>query len=92
MGMTKADMVSAFAEAADMTKVKAAECLRKLAAIMAEELVHSGKVPLPYMGKLTVVERAERAGRNPRTGETVRIQAKKAVKFKPGKRLKSSVH
>ena len=90
--MTKADMVSAFAEATDLTKIKAADCLKKLMAIMAQELNRSGKVPLPYMGKLKVVQRAARTGRNPRTGEPVQIQARKEVKFKPGKRLKSTVH
>ena len=90
--MTKADMVSAFAEATDLTKIKAADCLKKLMAIMAQELNRSGKGPMPYMGKLKVVQRAARTGRNPRTGEPVQIQARKEVKFKPGKRLKSTVH
>jgi len=89
--MTKADIVAAFAEATDLTKVKAAECLKELAGIMAEELRDSGQVPLPYLGKLHVVQRAARVGRNPRTGEQVRIESKRAVKFNPGKHLKSSV-
>lgn len=89
--MTKAEIVAAFAEATDLTKVKSAECLKKLAGIMAEELQGSGQVPLPYLGKLHIVQRAARMGRNPRTGEPVRIEPKRAVKFNPGKHLKSRV-
>ena len=87
--MTKADLIAEFARATDLTKVKAAECLEKLALIMREELRDKGQVPLPRLGKLQVVQRAERCGRNPRTGEPVRIGPRKAVKFSAGKHLKA---
>ena len=90
--MTKADMVSAFAEATDLTKIKAADCLKKLMAIMAQELNRSGKVPLPYMGKLKVVQRAARTGRNPKTGKSISIPAKKAAKYSPSKAVKDAIN
>lgn len=86
--MTKADLVAAFAVAADLTKVRAEECLEKLALIMRDELKGDGEVRLPRLGKLQVVQRAARCGRNPRTGETVAIGPRRAVKFCPGKHLK----
>lgn len=86
--MTKADLIAAFAEAADLTKTRAADCLEKLGEIMREELRDEGEVRLPYLGKLQVVQRAARCGRNPRTGEPVHISPRKAVKFCAGKRFK----
>lgn len=86
--MTKAELIASFANASNITKVKAAECLEKLAEIMRDELQDKGEVPLPRLGKLQVVQRAARCGRNPRTGEAVKIGPRKAVKFSAGKRLK----
>lgn len=86
--MTKADLVAAFAEASDLSKVRAEECLEKLAYIMLDELKEDGEVRLPRLGKLHVVQRAARCGRNPRTGESVQIAARRAVKFCPGKYLR----
>lgn len=86
--MTKADLVEAFADAADLTKVRAEDCLEKLAYIMLDELKDDGEVRLPKLGKLQVVQRAARCGRNPRTGEAVKIAPRRAVKFCAGKYLK----
>lgn len=86
--MTKADLVAAFANAADLSKVRAEECLEKLAYIMLDELKEDGEIRLPRLGKLQVVRRAARCGRNPRTGEAVPIAPRRAVKFSAGKYLK----
>ena len=86
--MTKAELVKALAEAADLSKVRAEECLEKLGYIMFDELKSDGEVRLPRLGKLQVVHRAARRGRNPRTGEPVPISPRRVVKFSPGKYLK----
>ncbi|MCK5779974.1 MAG: HU family DNA-binding protein [Psychrilyobacter sp.] len=56
------------------------------------ELLESGKeVNFTGWGKFQVVERSERNGRNPQTGESIKIKAKKVVKFKPGKKLENKI-
>ncbi|MGL4308728.1 HU family DNA-binding protein [Cetobacterium sp. SF1] len=67
-----------------------AEAERKLDGVLEamEETLKSGEdINFLGWGKFEVVERAERTGRNPQTGEAIKIEAKKTVKFKPGKNL-----
>lgn len=72
-----------------------AESERKFEAILdsIEEVLKAGE-ELNFIGwgKFEVVERAERVGRNPKTGEEIKIEAKKTVKFKPGKTLVDKIN
>lgn len=58
---------------------------------MAERSVKSGEFVIPGVGRLVRVERKARAGRNPKTGEPIRIPAKKVVKFRVAKAAKDAI-
>jgi DNA-binding protein HU-beta len=88
MTMTKANLIAALAEKTGSQQIQARACLDALEDILTGELLHSGEIPLPGLGRLVVVERAARTGRNPKTGEAIQIPAAKAVKFKIFKGLK----
>lgn len=90
--MTQAQLVKLFKEATQLTGVQAEEYLNRLCDIMAAELLGGGEVTLPNLGKLQVVQRAARKGRNPRTGKAIKIAASKSVKFNISKRLKESLN
>lgn len=74
------------------TKKKTEECLNFILDTAKEKLVAGEEVDLYGFGKFEVVERAEKNGRNPSTGEAIVIPAKKAVKFKTAKALKDSIN
>ena len=85
--MNKAELVSAVAEKAGLTKVQATEAINAFMEATADTLKKGDKVALVGFGTFSVAERAERKGRNPQTGKEVVIPAKKVVKFKAGKDL-----
>ncbi|WP_281168144.1 HU family DNA-binding protein [Maridesulfovibrio zosterae] len=89
--MTKAELVVKIAEKAGMTKADAERCLNYFLDTVEETLVDEGKLTLTGFGTFQVDERKERVGRNPRTGEEIKIPACKVVKFRPGKLLKDAV-
>ena len=77
-----------FASGDDMLSYAEAErVLKKLCAIIEEELAAGGEIPLPGIGKLQVKDVPARAGRNPKTGETIDIPAKKKVALTASKAL-----
>lgn len=90
--MTKAELVNALAEKTGITKTMAGNCLYAIGSITAATLLKGGDLTLPGIGKLEAVQKAERQGRNPRTGETKTIPAKKAVKFKAASVLKDAIN
>ena len=90
--MNKTELVAAMAEQADMTKKDAEKALTAFTEVVSKELRNGGKVQLVGFGTFEVSERAAREGRNPQTGETMKIAAAKAPKFKPGKALKDEVN
>ena len=90
--MNKTELVAAMAEQAEMTKKDAEKALTAFTEVVAKELKNGGKVQLVGFGTFEVSERAEREGRNPQTGETMKIAASKAPKFKAGKVLKDQVN
>ena len=90
--MNKTELVAAMAEQADMTKKDVEKALTAFTEVVAKELKKGGKVQLVGFGTFEVTERAAREGRNPQTGETMKIAAAKAPKFKPGKALKDEVN
>ena len=90
--MNKIELVAAIAEKSELTKVDAEKALKAFIDTVTEELKNGGKVQLVGFGTFEVAERAERQGRNPKTGETITIPASKSPKFKAGKALKDIVN
>lgn len=86
---TKTQIIAALAESADITKVQAKAVLESL----AEMAYKDAKVgfTLPGLGKLIVVKRKARMGRNPATGEQIKIPAKKVLKFRIAKAAKDAI-
>jgi len=89
--MNKSELVSKMAELAGVTKVQAERGLDALIQAITEAVEKGSAVRLVGFGSFEVVRRAERKGRNPRTGEPLKIEAKKVVKFRAGKRLREPV-
>ena len=89
--MNKAELVSAVAEKADMSKKDAEKAVTAVFATIEESLAQSEKVQLVGFGTFEVKDRAERTGRNPQTKETILIPAAKVPGFKAGKALKDAV-
>lgn len=89
--MNKADLVKRMAEIAGTTKANAEKLLDAFMEAVTEAISKEDKVILVGFGTFQVVKRAARNGRNPRTGEPLKIPAKKVVKFTPGKRLEEAV-
>ncbi len=90
--MTKAELVSKVAAQAGVTKASAERCITAFVTALTEALEKGERVALPGLGVFNVKERKARTGRNPRTGETVQIPAKKVVKFSPAKTLQAKVN
>lgn len=89
--MTKAELVAKIASEAGITKSQAEKAVDGFVAAVSGTLVSGDKVTLVGFGTFNTGERAEREGRNPRTGEKIKIPASKVVKFKAGKTLSDKV-
>ena len=83
--MNKIELINATAEKAGITKVEARKALDAFMDVTKKELKKGGKIALVGLGTMGVTERPAREGRNPRTGKTIKIDAKKIVRFKPAK-------
>ena len=81
--MNKVELIAAVAEKAGMTKVDSRKAIDAILEVTKKELKKDGKVALVGFGTMSVTKRPARQGRNPRTGKTIKIAAKKVVKFKP---------
>ena len=90
--MHKADLVAAMAEKAGVSKKDAEASLKAFTDVVAEELKKGEKIQLVGFGTFETSKRAAREGRNPQTGETMKIAASVAPKFKPGKALKDAMN
>ena len=90
--MKKAELVAAMAEQAGLSKKDAEAALKAFTDVVSDELKNGGKVQLVGFGTFEVPERAAREGRNPQSGEVMKIAASKAPKFKAGKALKDLVN
>ena len=90
--MNKAELVAAMSDKAQLSKKDAEAALKAFTDVVAEELKKGEKIQLVGFGTFEVAERPAREGRNPRTGETMKIAASKAPKFKAGKALKDSIN
>jgi len=90
--MTKAELVEKMATDAGISKVAAAAALNSFVEGVGKALKKKeGKVTLVGFGTFSKVRRKARKGRNPQTGEPIKIKATSVVKFRPGKRLKDSI-
>ncbi|MGL5684141.1 MAG: HU family DNA-binding protein [Marinifilaceae bacterium] len=85
--MNKAQLIDAMAEKSGLTKAESKKALEAFMETVAETLKNDDKVALVGFGTFSVTERPERQGRNPQTGGTITIAAKKVVKFKAGAEL-----
>ena len=90
--MNKGDLVDNVAENAGLSKQQAESAVSAVLEAIEESLKNDDKVSLIGFGTFSVNERAARTGRNPKTGESIQIAAKKVIKFKPGKALAESVN
>ncbi len=87
--MTKAQIIDRLATKAELTKKQTVQFLEELAGLAYKEAKKG--FTLPGLGKLVVVRRKARIGRNPATGESIRIPAKRALKFRVAKAAKDAV-
>lgn len=90
--MTKAELVEMMAEDASISKVAAAAALDSFMDGVTKALKKKdGKVTLVGFGTFSKVRRKARKGRNPQTGEEIKIKATNVVKFRPGKKLREAI-
>ncbi|MEJ8816919.1 HU family DNA-binding protein [Lacibacter sp. H407] len=85
--MNKAELVAKLSEDAELSKTQANAVLDSFIEAVTKTLKGGGKVTLVGFGTFSVTKRAARTGRNPQTGATIKIKAKKVAKFKAGKEL-----
>lgn len=85
--MNKSELIDAIASQSGLTKANAAKALEAIMSSIQGSLKKNDPVQLIGFGTFSVDERAAREGRNPRTGETMKIAAKKVAKFKPSKNI-----
>ena len=90
--MNKTELITAVAAKTELTKKDTEKVLKAFTDVVAEELKKGEKVQLVGFGTFEVSERAAREGRNPQTGETMKIAASKDPKFKAGKALKDMIN
>ena len=90
--MTKAELVEKMAEDAEISKAAAGLALDSFMANVTKALKKkNGKVTLVGFGTFAKIRRKARKGRNPQTGEPIKIKACNVVKFRPGKKLKEAI-
>jgi DNA-binding protein HU-beta len=86
---TKSEIAVSLAETVGVTKKQAVEALEALVALAYKNAKHT--FTIPGLGKLVLVDRKARMGRNPATGETIKIAAKRVVKFRVAKAAKDAI-
>jgi DNA-binding protein HU-beta len=89
--MKKTELIEAIADATGETQAATSRALDALINVISKEVASGGEVVITGFGSFKVGSRAERTGRNPRTGEALTIAASKTVKFVPGSALKAAV-
>ena len=90
--MNKAEFVSAVADDAELSKADAGRAVDAMIGVISKALKKGDTVTLVGFGTFSVRKRAARQGRNPQTGDTIKIKASKNPAFKAGKALKDSVN
>jgi len=89
--MTQTQLVRTLAEACELTNKQSRAMLDHLASMAVAEVKKNGVFVLPGLGRLVRVDRKARMGRNPATGESIKIPAKKVVKFRVAKAAKDAI-
>ncbi|HVV03263.1 MAG TPA: HU family DNA-binding protein [Puia sp.] len=89
--MNKAELIDKIAADAEISKKEANAVLDSFTEAIAKTLKKGDKVTLVGFGTFSVSKRAARTGRNPQTGATIKIKAKKVAKFKAGKELAAKI-
>ena len=89
--MTKEELVTKVAKDAGITKTQASSVLKSMLSSITRALAKGDRVSLVGFGTFSVAKRAARNGRNPATGQPIRIPAANVPKFKAGKKLKGAV-
>ena len=87
--LTKSQIVSAIADKNSLTKKQVGEILEQIAALAYKHAKDT--FTIPGLGKIVLVNRKARIGRNPATGETIQIKAKRVVKFRVAKAAKDAI-
>ncbi|MBR5932490.1 MAG: HU family DNA-binding protein [Treponema sp.] len=90
--MNKAELVDAIAKDTGLSKKDSEGALKSIIENISDELAKGHEVSLIGFGTFGVGKRAARTGRNPKTGETIKIAASKSPKFKAGKALKDKIN
>jgi DNA-binding protein HU-beta len=89
--MTKSELVRLVAEKMELTTRQSAAFFDLLASTAIQETKKNGEFTIPGLGKLVKAQRAARLGRNPQTGESIKIKAKTAIKFRVAKAAKDAI-
>lgn len=90
--MNKTELIEHIAKQADISKAAAARALEAVIGGVRTTLKKGGSVSVVGFGTFAVTKRAGRTGRNPRTGEAIKIKSAKVPKFRPGKALKDALN
>jgi DNA-binding protein HU-beta len=90
--VNKAEVIEAMAKTADISKTAAGRALEGAIAAVKQSLKRGGMVTLVGFGTFYVSKRAARNGRNPRTGQTIKIKSARVPKFRAGKALKDAMN
>lgn len=89
--MNKAELIEKIAKDTNITKIQANEALDSLTDAVVASLKKGDRVTLVGFGTFSVSERSARSGRNPQTGEVIKIKARKVPKFKAGKEFSTKI-
>jgi DNA-binding protein HU-beta len=89
--MNKSELIDAIADSAELSKADAGRALEAFTASISKALKKGDTVSLIGFGTFSVKKRAARTGRNPATGETIKIKASKTPSFKAGKAFKDAI-
>jgi DNA-binding protein HU-beta len=89
--MNKGELVEQVSNWTGLTKKASREAVDAIASVITDTLARGEKVTLVGFGTFKVIQRKARTGRNPQTGQSIQIPAKKVPRFRPGKDLKDRV-
>jgi DNA-binding protein HU-beta len=86
--MTQAQFFQAIAEGSGVSKAQVRQVIQAVEEVIVKKLKNEGKIPLGGLGAVKLVDRKARMGRNPATGEAIKIPARRAIKITPAKAMK----
>jgi DNA-binding protein HU-beta len=89
--MTQSQVINHFVNQTGLRRAQVREMFAELSSLAADQVKSNGEFVLPGFGRLLITERRARQGRNPATGESIRIPAKTTLKFRVGKGMRDSV-